>query len=172
MNYLSEVLKEQSISALYAAYENQNLTNQFDKMNLSREILAYVGQNSQANALFTETLNNAALDDRMKIMTIAQLAGGGFGPFASQSPTDPQIIGPRIQLLNQFLSQPQFANNPQLSQAISATINGLQNGQPVDMRQLFGGGRGGRGFGGGGNGGGGFGGGGNGGNGGNNAAGQ
>jgi hypothetical protein len=150
MDYLSQVLKDQSVSALYTAYENQNLTNQFDKMNLGREIMAYVGQNAQANALFTETLNNAGLDDRIKAMTIAQLAGGGFGPFASQSPTDPQIIGPRIQLLNQFLSQPQFANNPQLLQAINATISALQGGSSVDMRQLMGGGRGGRGFGGGG----------------------
>ena len=148
MNYLSEVLKEQSVSALYAAYENSNLTNQFDKMNLGREILAYVGQNSQANALFTETLNNTGLDDRMKAMTIAQLAGGGFGPFASQSPTDPQVIAARKDLLTQALSK--YANDEMLSQAINATINALSNGQPVDMRQLLGGGRGGRGFGGGG----------------------
>jgi hypothetical protein len=152
MNYLSEVLKDQSVSALYAAYENQNLTNQFDKMNLGREIMAYVGQNSQANALFTETLNNTALDDRMKAMTIAQLAGGGFGPFASQSPTDPQVITARKDLLTQALSK--YSSDETLSQAINATLNALSSGQPVDMRQLFGGGRGGRGgFGGGGGGG-------------------
>jgi hypothetical protein len=149
MGYLTEVLKDQSVSALYSAYENQNLTNQFDKMNLGREILAYVGQNSQANALFTETLNNTDLDDRMKAMTVAQLAGGGFGPFASQNPTDPQVINNRIQLLTQ--AQSKYANNDTISQAISATINALSNGQQVDMRQLFGGGRR---FGGGGGGGG------------------
>ncbi len=159
MSYLTGVLKDQSVSALYSAYENPNLTNQFDKMSVGREVLNYVGQNSQANALFTETLNNTELDDRTKAMTIVQLAGGGFGPFTSQSPTDPQVINNRIQLLTSLLSQ--YPNNDTLSQAINATIGALSSGQQVDMRQLFGGGggrggggRGGRGGGGGGGGGG------------------
>ncbi len=144
MSYLAEVLKEQSVSALYQAYENPNLTNRFDKMSVGREVLNYVGQNSQANALFAETLNNTELDDRMKAMTVVQLAGGGFGPFAAQSPTDPQVINNRIQLLTSLLSQ--YPNNDTLSQAINATISALSSGQQVDMRQLFGG-RGGGGFG-------------------------
>ena len=148
MSYLAEVLKDQSVSALYQAYENPNLTNRFDKMSVGREVLNYVGQNSQANALFAETLNNTELDDRTKAMAVVQLSGGGFGPFAAQSPTDPQVINNRVYILNQLLSQPAYANNNTLSQAINATISALSSGQPVDMRQLFGG-RGGRGFGGG-----------------------
>jgi hypothetical protein len=139
MSYLTGALKDQSVSALYQAYENPNLTNRFDKMSLGREVLNYVGQNSQADALFTETLNNTELDDRMKAMTIVQLAGGGFGPFTSQSPTDPQAINSRIKILNQLLSQPAYANNETMAQAINATVNALQNGTSVDMRQLFGG---------------------------------
>ena len=152
MSYLTGVLKDQSVSALYQAYQNPSLTNQFDKMSVGREVLNYVGQNSQANALFSETLNNTELDDRTKAMAVVQLAGGGFGPFAAQSPTDPQVINNRIQLLTSLLSQ--YPNNNTLSQAINATISALSSGQQVDMRQLFGG-RGGRGFGGGGGGGGG-----------------
>jgi len=144
MSYLTGVLKDQSVSALYQAYENPNLTNRFDKMSVGREVLNYVGQNSQANALFTETLNNAELDDRMKAMTVMQLAGGGFGPFASQSPTDPQVINNRIQLLTSL--QAQYPNNDTLLQAINMTISALSSGQPVDPRQIFGG-RGGGGFG-------------------------
>jgi hypothetical protein len=151
MDYLSTVLKDQSVSALYAAYENSNLSNQFDKMTLSREILNYTGQNDQANALFKETLNNPDLDSRFKALTIIQQAGGGFGPFASQAPTDPQVISGRIALLNSVAAQ--YANDPVISQAIPLAIQGL-NGtpiQPQDMRQIFGGGRGGF-FGGGNNG--------------------
>ncbi|MEI9961239.1 MAG: hypothetical protein WDM76_08985 [Limisphaerales bacterium] len=44
MDYLSTVLKDQSVSALYAAFQNSALTNQFDKMTLGRDILNYVGQ--------------------------------------------------------------------------------------------------------------------------------
>jgi hypothetical protein len=147
MDYLNDVLKDQSVSALYAAYQNQNLTNQFDKMSLGREIMNYVGENPQANTLFTDTLGNTNLPPQAKMFTIAQLAGGGFGPFAAESPTDPQVVSARVQLLNQVQSQ--YASDQQLSQAITATIDALQNGQQVDMRQLFGGGRRGGGFGGG-----------------------
>ncbi len=150
MDYLNDVLKDQSVSALYSAYQNSNLTNQFDKMNLGREILNYVGQNPQANQLFTDTMSNTNADSRMKSFVVAQLAGGGFGPFAAESPTDPQVVSARVHLLNGLLAQPQYANDQQLSQAITATVDALQNGQQVDMRQLFGGGRrgGGGGFGG------------------------
>jgi hypothetical protein len=156
MSYLTGVLKDQSVSALYSAYENPNLTNQFDKMSVGREVLNYVGQNSQANALFTETLNNPDLNSRLKAATVAQLAGGGFGPFNSQSPTDPQVINSRVNILTQLLSQPAYANDETMSQVITATISALQSGTPLDMRQLFrgrvGGGFGGGGGGGGGNG--------------------
>jgi uncharacterized membrane protein YgcG len=151
MDYLSTVLKDQSVSALYAAYQNSNLTNQFDKMNLGREILNYAGQNSQANQLFTDTLNNADLPPQAKAFTIIQLAGAGFGPFAADAPTDPQIISGRIALLNSVQSQ--FAGDPTLSQAITLAEDALQNGSPIqpqDMRQIFRGGGGGGGFGGGG----------------------
>ena len=156
MDYLATVLKDQSVSALYAAYENPGLTNQFDKMRVGREVMNYVGQNSQANALFTQTLNNPDLDSRMKAFTVIQLAGGGFGPFNSDAPTDPQVVTGRIALLNSLSSQ--FANDQTLSKVLSATTTALQNGQPIqmqDMQGLFGGGGGGRrnGGGGGGNGG-------------------
>jgi hypothetical protein len=155
MDYLSTVLKDQSVSALYSAYQNSSLSNQFDKMTLGREILNYAGQNPQANQLFTDTLNNADLPTQVKAFSIIQLAGGGFGPNASDAPTDPQIISGRLKLLQQ--SESLAASDPTLSQAITLAENALQNGsqiQPQDMRQIFGGGRGGfGGFGGGGRGG-------------------
>jgi uncharacterized membrane protein YgcG len=137
MDYLSTVLKDQAVSALYSAYQNSSLTNQFDKLSLGREILNYTGQNEQANTLFKDTLNNADLPPQAKAFTIIQQAGGGFGPFASQAPTDPQVISGRIALLNSVAAQ--YANDEQMSQAITATINALQGGPPVDPRQLFGG---------------------------------
>ncbi|HEY5296405.1 MAG TPA: hypothetical protein VIK59_00615 [Verrucomicrobiae bacterium] len=140
MDYLSTVLKDQAVSALYAAYQNSSLSNQFDKMNLGREIMNYVGQNSQANQLFTDTLNNADLPPQAKAFTIAQLAGGGFGPFGSTAPTDPQVISGRLHLLENIQTEPQVASDPTLSAALTQTINALSSGQPVDMRQIFGGG--------------------------------
>jgi hypothetical protein len=142
MDYLATVLKDQSVSALYAAYQNPGLTNQFDKMRVGREVLNYVGQNSQANALFTETLSNPDIDSRMKAFTVMQLAGGDFGPVTSDVPTDPQVAANRITLLNSLVSQ--FGNDPTLSKVIPAVVQALQNNQPIQqdtMRNLFGGGR-------------------------------
>ena len=142
MDYLSTVLGDQSVSALFAAYNNSALTNQFDKMRLGRDILSFVGQNAQANQLFTETLNNPDVDSRQKMFSIVQLAGGFGGDL-----TDQQIINARLQYLTSIQSQ--YANDPALSQVIAETINSLQTGNPVDMRQMFqrggGGGRRGRG---------------------------
>ncbi len=156
MDYLATVMKDQSVSALYAAYENPALTNQFDKMRVGREVLNYVGQNSQANALFTQTMGNPDLDSRMKSFMIMQLAGGDFGPASSEVPTDPQVAANRIGLLNSMQSQ--FANDPALSKLIPAVMDALQKNQPIQpdvMRGLFGGrGGGGRGGWGGNNGGG------------------
>ncbi|HSY74187.1 MAG TPA: hypothetical protein VK810_01845 [Dongiaceae bacterium] len=169
LDYLSTVLKDQSVSALYSAYQNPALTNQFDKMSLGREVLNYVGQSSQANQLFTDTLNNPDINSRAKLMSIVQLAGGG--PFGGNAPTDPQIISQRITFLQSIASQ--YTSDSDLSMTLNATINSLQSGNPVNMQDIFnpGGGQGGQGGGGGGGrrnrgggGGGGFGGGGNGGN--------
>ena len=142
LDYLSQTLKDQSVTAIYAAYQNPALTNQADKYYLGREMVGYVGQNATANQFFTQTLQNPDLDPRVKIFTVARLAGGGFGPpGAGDAPTDPQLVSNRIQLLTSLQSQ--FTGDQQLSQAITATVTALQSGQPLDMRQLFGGGIGG-----------------------------
>jgi hypothetical protein len=138
LDYLSQTLKDQSVPAIYAAYKNPALTNQMDKFDLGRELVGYVGQNATANQFFTETLQNQDLDSRAKTFAIARLAGGGFGPGSTDAPLDPQVASSRIQLLTSL--QPQFASDEQLSQMMTATITALQTGQPVDMRQLFGGG--------------------------------
>lgn len=144
MDYLATVSPDQSISAFYNAYENPALTNQFDRQRLSREVLNYVGQNSQANALFTEMLNDPAVDSRVKAFTVMQLAGGGFGPADGEAPADPQVTSSRVQLLTTLLAQQQFANDPTFSKVIPATITALQTGQAVTPPDIFGGGNPGR----------------------------
>jgi len=133
MDYLSTVTKDQSVPALYAAYENPALTNQFDKMRLVSELLSYVGQNSQANQVFTETLNNPDADPRAKVLEVMQLAGG-LDPSGGDAPTDPNVVSSRITLLNSL--QAQFANDPALSKAIPAAIAALQSGNPAQMPDI------------------------------------
>jgi hypothetical protein len=130
LDYLSTVMKDLSVSALYAAYENPALTNQIDRTRVRNEVLSYVGPNSQANALLTETLTDPNLDSRVKAFTIMQLAGG------SDAPTDPQLAASRVSLLNSLLAQPQFANDPVFSKVIPATVTALQSGQDVQLQDL------------------------------------
>ncbi|MFM2083016.1 MAG: hypothetical protein RL380_1707 [Verrucomicrobiota bacterium] len=79
LNYLTSVLKEQAIPNLYAAYLNPNLTNQWDKMQIGRDILGYAGDNVTANKMFNDTVADPNLDNRMKLMAIASVAGINFG---------------------------------------------------------------------------------------------
>jgi hypothetical protein len=157
LNYLSGVLKEQSVPALCSAYENPGLTNQFDKMTVARAVFNYTGQNQQADNLFQSLVTSANLDARIRAFSVIQLAGGTFGPFSNTSPTDPKIINGRIQLLTSL--QGQTNENSTIRQTITMTIGNLHHllkKEPLDnpMPALFGGGRGGRnaGFGGGTNG--------------------
>ncbi len=87
MDYLSAVLKEQSVSALYAAFQNSALTNQFDKMALGPgHIELRRAKCAGQSDVLPKTVNNPDLDSRMKAMVIIQQAGAGFGQFANEVP--------------------------------------------------------------------------------------
>ena len=128
MDYLTTVLKEQAVSAFYAAYQNPALTNQSDKMLIRSDVLNYVGRNLQANAVLAQTLDDPDLDLRLKAATLLGLASGE---------TDPQIAAAKITLFNSWLNK--YANDPVLSKALAAAINNLQNpDQPVQLQDILG----------------------------------
>lgn len=128
MDYLTTVLKEQAVSAFYAAYQNPALTNQSDKMLIRSDVLNYVGRNSQANTLLAQTLDDLDLEPRLKAATLLGLASGE---------TDPQIAAAKITLFRSWLNK--YANDPVLSKVLAATINNLQNpDQPVQLQDILG----------------------------------
>jgi len=151
LNYINSTLKELAVPTLYDAYNNPSLTNFWEKARLGESILNYVGNNQTANQLLTDIVNNGDLDDRMKMMTIIRLAGGGFGPFQTESPSDSVLIQSRIGVIQGILRQPNL--NDQVAVAANRTLENLQtlaSGGTIDqgsmMRDLFGGwGRGNRG---------------------------
>jgi hypothetical protein len=127
MDYLSVVLKDQSVSAFYAAYENPALTNQTDRMLIRSDVLNYVGQNPQANALLAESLDDPNLDPRVKAITLIGLAGGD---------NDPQAVSAKIALFTSLLNK--YASDPVLSKALAAAINNLQNpDQPIQPQDII-----------------------------------
>ena len=151
LDYINSTLKELAVPTLYDAYNNPSLTNFWEKARLGESILNYVGNNQTANQLLADIVNNSDLDDRMKMMAIIRLAGGGFGPFQTESPSDPALIQSRIGVIQGILRQPSL--NPQVAVAANRTLENLQtlaSGGTIDqgsiMRDLFGGwGRGNRG---------------------------
>ncbi len=128
MDYLSTVLKDQSVSAFYTAYQNPALTNQSDKMLIRSDVLNYVGQNSQANAVLTETLDDPDVNPRIKSLILIGLAGGE---------NDPQTASAKITFFTSLQSK--FANDPMLSKALAAAVNNLQNpDHPVQLQDIIG----------------------------------
>jgi hypothetical protein len=148
LDYLNSMLKEQAIPALYQVYNSTSLTNQFEKARLARDILGYVGQDSTANQLLADIVNNKDIDARMRGFAVMQLAGG----FGQNDNLDAKIYAARIPIVNQLLAS---TTDAQLVETLNRTLINLAiratNGVPENP---FGrGGRGNRGGPGGGGGG-------------------
>src|ERR1043165_3917356 len=97
LSYLNSTMKEMAVPTLYAAYQNPAMTNFQDKARVARDILNYAGNNQTANQLLKDIVKNEDLDARMRSFAIVQLAGGGFGPCATDSPTQKQLLSHREQ---------------------------------------------------------------------------
>lgn len=143
LNYLNNTLKEQAVPALYQAYKDNRITNQFDKASLAAQVLNYTGQSQTANALLQEIVTDTNIDSRVRAFTVARLAGGNFGPFGGDVPTDPQVLRARMQVVDSLKTTVQ---DERLVQSLDLTSRNLQNlieGKPVE--NPFGATRGGRG---------------------------
>ena len=139
LGYLNSTMKEMAVPTFYAAYSNPSLTNFQDKASIAGNILNYAGNNQTANQLFNDIMANPDLDSRIKAGTVMRLAGGNFGPFSSESPTDPQIIQARLKLIQNLAAG---NTDERLARALENTVNNLNHlakGEPIENN--FGGGR-------------------------------
>lgn len=146
LDYLTRTMKEQSVEALMAAYNNPSITNQFDKMNLANQALNYVGQNDQANQLLNDLVTNTNMDRRMRSMALMRTIGGpgDFGPFGGgggeQQPVDPAILQKKLQVV-QAVAQGLSANDQRMQTMAAGVATALQaqiNGEKVSRETLFG----------------------------------
>lgn len=120
LDYLNSLLKEQAIPALYQAYNNSSLTNQFEKARIARDILAHAGENSTANQLLTDIVNNKDIDARMRGFAVMQL-GGGFGG-GGDNQASAATYSARIPLVDQLLAT---ATDQDLIDTLNRTRNNL-----------------------------------------------
>jgi hypothetical protein len=100
LGYLSNVLKEQGVSALYAAYKDPRLTNQSERAHLQNAVLAFTGPSAEANELFKQIISDEKVPASIRSYAIVGLAGGA----GRERPSDPQLIQARLTLLHNFRS--------------------------------------------------------------------
>jgi hypothetical protein len=128
---------EQSVPALYEAYKDGRITNQWDKANLATKVLNYAGQNPQANALLNEVVTNTNLDSRMRSFAVTRLVGGDFGPFSSDVPKDPKVIQSRLDLVTQLMKDDEVLNSgdDRLTRSLATAavnLDHLLKGEPTE----------------------------------------
>jgi hypothetical protein len=100
LGYLSNILKEQGVPALYAAYKDPRLTNQTERAHLQTAVLAFTGPSAEANELFKQIISDEKVPASMRAYAITGLAGGA----GKERPYDPQLIQSRLTLLHNYRS--------------------------------------------------------------------
>ena len=100
LGYLSNILKEQGVPALYTAYKDPRLTNQNERAHLQSAVLNFTGPSAEANELFKQIITDEKVPAAIRSYAITGLAGGA----GKEKPYDPQLIQSRITLLHNFRS--------------------------------------------------------------------
>ena len=135
LSYLTSTLKEQAMPALYQAYKDPRITNQWEKASVVTSALNYAGTNPQANEMFKDVMANEQ-NGFGRFGAVLALVGGNFGPIQRESPSDPNVIRARMSLLNSVT-----VTDERLGGIVETTKKNLQNlldGKPVE--NAFGGG--------------------------------
>jgi hypothetical protein len=99
LNYLTNTLQEDSVSALYQAFNDERMTNLWERASLTSQIISYAGVNPEANNIFKDMVNNEALPSWLRATAIQALAGARNQPLGATL-NDPAHIKARIALLN------------------------------------------------------------------------
>jgi hypothetical protein len=100
LGYLSNVLKEQGVPALCAAYKDTRFTNQSERSQLLNAILQFAGPSASANEFFKQVITDETVPPGIRSFAIIGLAGGS----GREKPEDPQLIQSRLTLLHDFRS--------------------------------------------------------------------
>ncbi|MEP6664605.1 MAG: hypothetical protein ABJC04_13170, partial [Verrucomicrobiota bacterium] len=127
--YLSKLQGDAMVATYYEMYNQNTLTNTFDRISVANQILGHVGPNQQANQFLKEVVQNTNLDSRMRSFAILQLAGG-FG--GTETPSDPNLIRQQLPILENLKTA---TADERILQAIDRTQQNLQNvleGKPVE----------------------------------------
>jgi len=96
LNYVNEVMKEHSVPAILAAYNDPRVESQREKSKLLNTALAYTGPNLEANQLFYQVVTNQSIPAGIRAYSIQGLSGSSQQP----TPSDPHLVKARIEFLD------------------------------------------------------------------------
>ncbi len=128
--YLAKYQGEGMVATYYDLFNQNTVTNNFDRMSVANQILDHVGPNAQANKFLGEVVSNTNLDSRMRAFAVMRLAGGLPGD--NDTPKDPNIVRQQIPVLENLK---QTTTDERILQTIERTQQNLQNileGKPVE----------------------------------------
>lgn len=123
LSYLNETLKEQAMPAIYAAFNDQRITNQWEKASLMQLALRYAGPNQQANEMLNSIISDESVNSRTRTMALVELTRGELTP---------ETIQARLPVVEALKGSTQ---DQRVHRGLDATYQNLQNllaGKPVD----------------------------------------
>ncbi|MHB1308279.1 MAG: hypothetical protein ACYC23_14470 [Limisphaerales bacterium] len=141
LNYLNAAMKDEAVAAIYRAYHDARITNEWEKAGLVTAAFGHVGANAQADQLFREVIGDETLPEALRSLAINSLVGGGRGATAAEEPHDPALLQSRIDLLQATKVSP---SDEWMRRALERTLERLirlRDGsdgrvQPVDLGEL------------------------------------
>jgi hypothetical protein len=124
LKYLSQTLGPQSVTIAAQAYQNPALTNSEAKEPLARLALSFAGADAQANAFYTQAINDPFLTKSHRKNLIEDLNETGFVDPKNLTERDLPLIQNRLSLIEQLAPTPlDDANAAAFKEAYKDLVN-------------------------------------------------
>ena len=123
LDYLDDVGKEQSMDAIYQAFNSGKVTDRGDLEDLAEAGVKYAGSNPQANQMFNEIMSSDDTDMRVKWSVLREM----------DDSDDTAVLQSRLNLMSNIQPSENDAEN-KVMQMYSKQLEAKINGEEFDMR--------------------------------------
>ena len=123
LDYLDDVGKEQSMDAIYQAFNSGKVTDRGDLEDLAEAGVKYAGSNPQANQMFNEIMSSDDTDMRVKWSVLREM----------DDSDDTAVLQSRLNLMTNIQPSENDAEN-KVMQMYSKQLEAKINGEEFDMR--------------------------------------
>ena len=124
LDYLDDVGKEQSMDAIYQAFNSGKVTDRGDLEDLAEAGVKYAGSNPQANQMFNEIMSSDDTDMRVKWSVLREM----------DDSDDTAVLQSRLNLMSNIQPSENDAEN-KIMQMYTKEIEAKINGEEFDMRK-------------------------------------